>query len=428
MGAQAGSGRPGEGGLAMHECVYDATTETASEHTQDGLLYRTITQHPSCSCGKLQPSRGGRGRAPHRRELSTTTPTVPLHPANQRVAQALVDYGASPVPWAGRESQLTLEPGVADARLALLDLTRAGLVWIEERNPPGWQPYRVHIADAALAEVARPGYAARRKQVLEEARKLLQEPTTQTAAALAALDGVARAWPEEAIRVLAIVAARLPAKPIPINQASAQWLGDSKVLRRHVDRIETVLGPLEEQGLLHNEHLVLLGGRGIAYLGSQQLSITTWGPIVALTRSRALQLSRLEAPDIVFTENRAVFDAASLSQLHGLNQSLIVFTGGTPGPAVRHMAGIATDQIRVWCDMDAEGIRFYRLIHAASNGRATPLKMSVADFDQAQVRKPLDKANKRAALARELAAGGPLQDVLERIQATQTWVEQEVQL
>ena len=413
----------------QHECTYDQVKPEEQASVVNGLQCVTVTQHPACLCGQVQPTRGSRIRAAHHRILRSTIPAAVSDPLAGVVARELVDR-ASPVPWAGRASALARRHDVLHVRGAIEDLARSGIVDIEERGSPAWEPYAIHIRDPArLAEVAHPGDDQRLREIRAWAAEKLEGRSEQ--AAQDALEFIASpeamAWPTPALQGLAFVAAHSGEPDVLINQASAQWLGDAKALRRHASRIQAVLGPYDDFGLLSSEHLVLVGGQGTLEMGDQLLDVQRIGPIIGLSRQRILQATEAEGSPTVFTENRAVFDAVAHGLVTDIVGALAIFTNGNPGPAVRHLAKVAKGPIFVWCDMDAEGVAFYRAIHA-SNNHAKPYRMSVDEFEAAHHRKPLDKPGKRKALERELAVGGPLQELLDVIEATQAWVEQEIQL
>jgi hypothetical protein len=108
---------------------------------------------------------------------------------------------------------------------------------------------------------------------------------------------------------------------------------------------------------------------------------------------------------------------------------MVVWTAGYPGRGVRSVVERAARlgaQIRIWADLDLDGVRIARLVQAWATGVVEPFRMSPSDLAAAPRRAKLgDRAQKaiRAELNEQPEAF--LSDTLRALLASDSWVEQE---
>jgi hypothetical protein len=106
----------------------------------------------------------------------------------------------------------------------------------------------------------------------------------------------------------------------------------------------------------------------------------------------------------------------------------VVWTPVT-GRAIRAVIQAATRTgavVRIWADLDLDGVRIARLVGGWLGGAVQPFRMSPEDVSTAPARRPL-RARSLVAIRADLAArpAAPLADTLRALLASESWVEQE---
>ncbi|MFH1434916.1 MAG: DUF2399 domain-containing protein, partial [Pseudomonadota bacterium] len=212
---------------------------------------------------------------------------------------------------------------------------------------------------------------------------------------------------------------------------SARYLGDSKALDRLLARLERMLGPLEDIGIREGAALVLVGGYGRIDIIGQPLFIDRLPPFIGLPREATMEHSGMQLPDdgLLVVENLAVFEACCRGEVAGVGEALVVWSAGYPGRAVRmfvETAGHCRQNIRVWADLDLDGVRIARLIHRWAAGKALPWRMNPEDLQAAHSTRPLS-SRAMTAIRTDIQAhpDGLLRETLEAILEKGRWVEQE---
>jgi DNA topoisomerase VI subunit A len=163
-----------------------------------------------------------------------------------------------------------------------------------------------------------------------------------------------------------------------------------------------------------------------------RLDLATFDPYLGLPRD-PLAEGRLEVAladaGLVVVENFACFEAFCRGEVERPLRSTVAWTAGYPGRAVRRLVEVAAQRgapIRVWADLDLDGVRIARLVHTWSAGTARFHGMTPGDLRSARHSLPLTEravAGIRADLARHPDA--PLADLLRALLEAGRWVEQE---
>jgi hypothetical protein len=407
-----------------------------------GLEERLGRVVPICEvCGRERPARFP--RRPSYREARAALPeALPLAgPAGRTVAEALARRGGSdapPVPARGLLGELDRRGLPASLVEEWIDrFLRAGWVearWRLEGGAAALAAITVRDSDA-LAELADPGAAARRREALGEARTAvagLTHPKARDVAALLAGDE-AGSFPPPLSRALAALAIHAESGEILAERVfAARRLGDSKALLPWRARIERLLGPLAEIGLREGAALALVGGQGRLLLSGQALDLAALAPFVGLSRESCgrIESIRFPAAGLLVVENLTPFEACCRGEVDGGRGALLAWSGGYPGRAVRAIverAGAEGVPVRVWADLDLDGVRIARLVGSWTPGGAEPFRMSAADLVAAPVRRPLAPRSE-AAIRRDLEERpeDPLAPTLRAMLGLGEWVEQEV--
>jgi len=286
---------------------------------------------------------------------------------------------------------------------------------LEEFADPGGLEARRRARDDALAALMRLSHP-----VVEEARRLLAAPA-------------AEAWESDFVRALAAVAMHAAAGDVLAERAlSAVRLGDSKALPRLRGRIERLLGPLANLGLREGAALALVGGSGRLATAGGALDLAQLVPCVGLSRETiAAGIEASFPPEgLLLVENLAPFEACARGEVAGALGAMVVWSGGYPGRAERALALAAARagaSVRVWADLDLDGVRIARLV--ASWATAAFFRMSPDDVAAARVGRrlaPVQAQRIEADLASHPEA--PLADTLRAILQRGEWIEQETWL
>jgi hypothetical protein len=299
----------------------------------------------------------------------------------------------------------------------------------------------VRISDPeALEDFALPGARRLREDARSDARKTLaplDHPLAEEVAHLIQTELPERESPQ-VIRSLASLAVHVASGDIVAERVfSVRYLGDSKALGRVRHRIESLLGPLDRLGIREAGALVLIGGRGAIRVRGEderatRLDLPSLDPYLGLPRD-AFADGRLEVEladaGLVVVENLACFEAFCRGEVEQPLRSTVAWTAGYPGRAIRRLVEVAAGQgtrIRVWADLDLDGVRIARLVHAWSAGTAHFHGMTPGDLRSARVSLPLTErglSGIRADLERH--PGAPLADLLRALLEAGRWVEQE---
>jgi len=295
---------------------------------------------------------------------------------------------------------------------------------------------RVHVRDsAALEEFSDPGGLEARRRAREDALvalKGLTHPVAEEALRVLAAPA-AEAWEPDFVRALAAVAMHAAAGDVLAERAfSAAQLGDSKALPRLRARIERLLGPLASLGLREGAALSFVGGLGRLVTAGGVFDLAQLVPFVGLSRETIV--SGLDAsfpPEgLLLAENLAPFEACARGEVAGARGAMVVWSGGYPGRAegaLVEAAARAGASVRVWADLDLDGVRIARLV--AAWAPAAFFRMSPDDVADARVGRRLTPGQAQRIEA-DLAShpDAPLADTLRAILHRGEWIEQETWL
>lgn len=285
-----------------------------------------------------------------------------------------------------------------------------------------------------LYEAAHPGERAERQARLAEARAALETVTHPVAQDIRGILQAADAerLSSRAIRGLAAVARHVESGDVlSANVFSALYLGGAKELRRVRARLERTVGPLESLGIRDGGATLLVGGTGGVNVLGTALSLACLRPFVGLPRQRVMDaIWDIPGAGVLVIENMAAFEAACAGDVGGLGDWLFVWSGGYPARTVRCVVEAAARKdlpLRVWADLDLDGIRIARLVGSWAEGCWLPWRMSPSDVHAAAVRRPLT-ARAREAIQADLRASpvAPLADTLRALLEIDATIEQEV--
>jgi DNA topoisomerase VI subunit A len=165
---------------------------------------------------------------------------------------------------------------------------------------------------------------------------------------------------------------------------------------------------------------------GAPPVSNSRPSTPTW--VFPATRWPTAEVELVDA-GLVVIENFACFEAFCRGEVERPLRSTVAWTAGYPGRAVRRLVEVAAQRgapIRVWADLDLDGVRIARLVHTWSAGTARFHGMTPGDLRSARHSLPLTEravAGIRADLARHPDA--PLADLLRALLEAGRWVEQE---
>ena len=434
-----------------HACAYREVERWSEWVRVERRRERAATRVPICDvCGRERPAR--RPRRQHRLEVEAAHPSPPPTPdgAGRRTAEELLRRAGGgagpqgPVSTRGLTSHLVrrgIEGSLVDQWLETL----MGAGWLRlhwRLQPTGREIAHVRILDPeALENFARPGARGLRQVARNDARKTLASLDHPLADEVAHL--IDAELPEresaEVIRALASLATHVASGDVVAERVfSVRYLGDSKALGRVRRRIESLLGPLEQLGIREAAALVQVGGLGTVHVrgdedgSTTQLALAALDPYLGLPRD-ALADGRLgiEFADggLVVIENLACFEAFCRGEVEQPLRSTVAWAAGYPGRAIRRLVEAAAGRgarIRVWADLDLDGVRIARLVHAWSAGTARFHGMTPDDLRGARRSLPLTEravAAIRADLERQPDA--PLAELLRALLETGRWVEQE---
>ena len=163
-----------------------------------------------------------------------------------------------------------------------------------------------------------------------------------------------------------------------------------------------------------------------------RLDLATLEPYLGLPRD-ALADGRLEVEladaGLVVIENFACFEAFCRGEVEQPLRSTVAWAAGYPGRAIRRLVEVAAGRgapIRVWADLDLDGVRIARLVEAWSAGTARFHGMTPGDLHTARRSLPLtDRAAAGIRADLERHPDAPLADLLRALLEAGRWVEQE---
>jgi hypothetical protein len=430
---------------APHICFYSERLiwDDWKRSPESGLAERFARRVPVCpDCGKQRPAL--RPRPPVRREARAEVQESPplADAAGRTVAAALLRRGG------GAEAKEISAPGL------LSSLARRGVPgslaeeWLDHYLRAGWIEGRwlvgrggnrlesVILRDCEpLQEIAHPGSEGRRREALAAARARTASLTHPKAREIVALlhGEDADAFPAEVVQALAAVAVHTESdEPLAERVFSARHLGDSKALASVRGRLERLVGPLSELGIREGAVVTLLGGRGALRLPTARFDLTDFGPFAGFARETLEAAEEIVFPagGLLVVENLAVFEACCRGEVADAADRLVVWSAGYPGRGVRRLverAAAAGVQVRVWADLDLDGVRIARIIVSWAPRVAFPWRMGRRDLAAAPASRPLIP-RAIAAIRRDLEErpSALLTDTLQALLETRRWVEQEV--
>jgi len=423
----------------MHECRWKDHLVWGEWIPEPPLRCREARRIPVCAeCGAERPARRPRRVERMRVEAAGPGARPPAEPDVRRLA-ALILRRARERGGALGTRGLSSQSGLPASRAeeCLEEFLSAGWTAHEYRvRGSSRRLERVYVRDsAALEEFADPGGHGARRRTRDDAVAALlglSHPVVEEAQRLLAAPA-AEAWEPDFVRAFAAVAMHAAAGDVLAERAfSAARLGDSKALARLRGRIERLLGPLASLGLREGAALALVGGSGRLATAGGALDLEQLVPFVGLSRETIDSGFDAAFPPegLLLVENLTPFEACARGEVAGARGAMIVWSGGYPGRAERALALAASRtgaRVRVWADLDLDGVRIARLV--ASWAPAGFFRMSPDDVAVARVGRRLAPGQAQRIEA-DLAAHpeAPLADTLRAILQRGEWIEQETWL
>jgi len=295
---------------------------------------------------------------------------------------------------------------------------------------------RVRVCNReALEEFARPGLAVERRIALEAARESVRPLTHPVAADVARLlaQPEAQKWDPRLLNALAAIACHAETgDQLAERVFSTQYLGSSKAFAQIRPTVERILGQsVEALGIREGAAATFVGGQGRLRIGGQRIDLAPLYPFVGFARETLTASIALELPigGLLLVENFTAFDACCRGEIAGGDCGLVVWTAGYPGRGVRSLVEHAANlgaRIRIWADLDLDGVRIARLVRSWAPAVIEMFKMSPEDVVAAPRRMKLtDRA--RNAIRAELDERPRvfLADTLRALLTEDSWVEQE---
>jgi hypothetical protein len=319
---------------------------------------------------------------------------------------------------------------------ALESMHRAG--WIGLRYRLSGTRRALHAvwvrAPKPLQEFVHPGLRAQCHEALVDARSAVCSVTHPVAGQIEQAlfsDGAERLSPL-LLRSLAALARHLEGgDQLAARVFSARRLGDSKALARVRASLQRIVGPLDALGIRDGAAVTLLGGTGRLSFDSMELEVASLPPFVGLgpdTLDRLVDAG-FPAEGVVVVENLAPFEAACRGLVNEFRGALVLWSAGYPGRGVRRVIEVAVARsvpVRVWADLDLDGVRIARLVASWAPDVCRPALMSPDDVSGAKVSLPLSRRAADAIAADlERSPDALLADTLRAILDSGRWVEQE---
>ncbi|HTG31737.1 MAG TPA: DUF2399 domain-containing protein [Thermoanaerobaculia bacterium] len=408
--------------------------------TRQGVLAERLARRvPVCAvCGRERPAR--RLRPAVLRETRAEIPAAPplADAAGRGIAGVLVrrSEGREAIPAAGLLSDLAQDGIPASLAEEWIErFLHAG--WLTATWRLGGSPRLTRVSlpqPAALRELAWPGEEDRRREALRKARERVAPLSHPKAAEIASLlaSPEAGSFPPPLIQALAALAAHAESGEVLAERVfSARHLGGSKLLAALRGRLERLIGPLAGIGIREGAGVTLLGGDGALRRMDGEIDLRSFAPFLGLAREALENLQEIAFPagGLFAVENLTVFEACCRGEVEAARGALIAWSAGYPGHAFRRLvelAGRAGTTLRIWTDLDLDGVRIARLI-ASWSSEAVFHRMSPQDLESAPRHHDL-AARSLAAIRRDLEErpGAPLADTLKAMLDSGRWVEQEV--
>ncbi len=429
-----------------HECRWSQRLIWGEWRREGTLRIREARRVSVCSvCGAVRAVRVPRPVIGIEREAAS--PEVPPIPDGEgrRIARAILSRASG----ATGDDPADEDAGRRPPRVAgvpgstveeWLDvLMRAGFVRLGWRVRGGREECDgvVVLSEGDLREYVEPGERAALLAAIAGARSAvegLSHPVTEDVKA--ALDEAAsEGMDARVVRALAAVAAHADSGEILASRVfSARFLGDSKDLSRIRGRVERVVGPLEALGIRDGGAIVLVGGAGVISCGESVIRLNEVGPFLGVPAESACRVAKVGFPPdgVLVVENLAPFEACCRGEVDGAGDPLVVWSAGYPGRGVRAIVEQARESgatIRVWADLDLDGVRIARLVASWAGPGCRFFRMSRAEVESAAARLPLSQRAARAIRADiEAHPDARLSDLLAALLVAGCWIEQEALL
>lgn len=421
---------------AQHLCRFRRQPLWSDWRSERGLRERLRYSVPHClDCDREQPAR--RTRAPDRLEreaLATGAPPVRSE-RTARIAEVLAHRAAQERSFKSLRSTLRLPESLLEDELQ--HFLRAGwiaLTWKLVSAKKDLERVRVRNREA-LEEFAHPGLAAERRASLEAARQSVRWLTHPIAADIARLlaQPEAQKWDTRLLNALAAVARHAETgDQLAERVFSTHYLGSSKAFSQIRPTVERILGQsVETLGLREGAAATFVGGRGRLRIEGQGIDLAALYPFVGLARETLTANFALEVPTggLLLVENFTTFDACCRSEVAGTDCAMVVWTAGYPGRGVQSLVAHAADlgaRIRIWADLDLDGVRIARLVRSWLPAGIETFRMSPEDVAAAPRRIKLTDRSRNAIRA-ELDERPRvfLADTLLALLTEDSWVEQE---
>jgi hypothetical protein len=422
-----------------HACRFASRVEWTDWSRQGAVRQRHGYRVMVCvECGASRPRR--RPRRLELVEVEADGGALPLPDADIRTIAARLlrragdgpEVRVSGVPGglAGRGIGASLVEQHLDA---FLRAGWIGLVWEISGTRRRLRGIRLRDPEA-LDEWAHPGRRAARSAALLEARAAvaaLSHPIATEVARLLA-EAATDVWGPRLVRALAAVATHAETGDVLASRVfAARYLGDSKALGILRPRLERLLGPLDAMGIRDGASATFVGGSGFLRAAGVQLDLTSLRPFVGLAAESVTGDIEIEPPSggVAVVENFAVFEACCRGEVSGLKDTLVIWTAGYPGRAVKAViqaASRTSAAVRIWADLDLDGVRIVRLVAEWLSGAIEPFAMSPEHVAAAPTRRALSPRSV-AAIRADLAVrpAALLADTLRALLAYDGWVEQE---
>jgi hypothetical protein len=236
----------------------------------------------------------------------------------------------------------------------------------------------------------------------------------------------------DVVQALAALAHHVEAGDVLAERVfSARHLGGSKAIFSLRGRLERLIGPLQDIGIREGASLTLLGGEGLLKMAHRHLDLRDVAPFVGFSRETVESLESIGFPrgGLFVVENLAVFEACCRGEVGAAHGSLIAWSAGYPNQSFRRLIALADEAaapLRIWADLDLDGVRIARLIASWSATGAAFDRMAPEDLASAPRRRPLSQRS-LTAIRRDLEErpGAVLAETLRALLAAGCWVEQE---
>jgi len=140
---------------------------------------------------------------------------------------------------------------------------------------------------------------------------------------------------------------------------------------------DDLLGPLDGLGIRDGASATFVGGLGCMRAAVVRLDLASLRPFVGLAAESVAGDIEIEPPPggVAVVENFAVFEACCRGEVSGLKDTLVVWAAGYPGRAVKAVIQAASRTraaVRIWADLDLDGVRIVRLVAEWFSGAVEP--------------------------------------------------------